>query len=173
MERRSLRLERRLLLKVATALLAHYVSAYVVLSANGGWRLRESGRIRWSFGMAVPDEIAWKPYGCWFQSDFVAIDGRVGSRGDVWGYFFSPLLALDCALIHRTKQVPPFAKRPGGPTAARADRITLILDRTTSIFSSSKNLDESEIKMLLQGKTRKENPFNHSVDLTGTAPRSP
>ena len=85
-------------------MLLTYIGSYVALSAAGGYRASQSGRLRYSFGFSVTDVYHWQPaVGRW--EPFRDISGRDTTRGDPLGYFYSPLIRLDRKWRHPSRYV--------------------------------------------------------------------
>lgn len=89
---------------VCGALLLLYIASYVVLSAMGSYRWSQSGRLRYSFGLSVTDIEIWSPRGMTWEP-FRNIYGADTTRGDLLGYLYSPLIALDRAWLHPTIKI--------------------------------------------------------------------
>ena len=90
---------------IAALLLVAYAGTYAILSAMGNYRGSQSGKIRYEGGLAATDLMLWQPRGIWYQSNYLAIDGEIISRGNNLGYFYAPLIALDRALFHMTQDL--------------------------------------------------------------------
>ena len=62
----------------------------------------QSGKIRYNVEMSVTDIIEWTPKGLrWHPyKDFY---GKNVSRGNGWGYFYSPIICLDRTFWHKTE----------------------------------------------------------------------
>ena len=95
-------------------LIAAYVGSYFVLSMRGEWRWSQTGRLRYTFGLAVSDVERWFPAGVYWEP-FRDIEGVDTSRGDLLGYFYSPLVRADRAYVHPDRGV--FATE--GPSVRR------------------------------------------------------
>src|SRR5688572_9451061 len=81
------------------ALLVAYVGSYAALSAAGNWYWSQTGQLRFNGGLAVSDVVRWQP--AWARWEpFQNIDGENTSRGNLPGYFYSPLIRLDRAWMH-------------------------------------------------------------------------
>ena len=72
-----------------------YVISYLPRRAMGSYRLTQSGEVRLNFGWAISDLKQWSPEGCWWQGRFFSIKGKIKTRGNNWGYFYAPLIAID------------------------------------------------------------------------------
>ncbi len=92
------------LLLVCLSLLIGYVVTYVALSAAGGWRYSQTGRLRYAFGFAASDVIRWQPAWAWWEP-FRDVSGHDTSRGNLQGYIFSPLIRLDRRWFHPDREV--------------------------------------------------------------------
>ena len=97
---------RRKLLKVwlviVTCVVLAYVGSYVALSGAGDYRASQTGRIRYFGGLSVTDVYHWQPcFMCW--EPFRKVGGNDTSRGDVLGYFYSPLIRIDRAWRHPSR----------------------------------------------------------------------
>jgi hypothetical protein len=80
-------------------LLGTYVGSYLAMASRGGWYWSQTGRHRYNFGFSVTDVERWFPaYAHW--EPFRDIYGSEGSRGNLAGYFYSPLIRLDRAWFH-------------------------------------------------------------------------
>ena len=90
---------------MAGLLLVAYAGSYALLSAMGGYRGFQSGKIRYGGGLAATDLLLWQPKGTWYQSGFLAIDGKTLGRGNRLGYFYAPLIALDRKVFHKTQNI--------------------------------------------------------------------
>lgn len=83
-----------------------YVGIYCVLSYYGGYDYNQSGKLRYrSIGLAVSDISTWNPKGCRYQAKFKNTSGNDVSRGNVPGYFFSPLIKIDRNYFHPTESL--------------------------------------------------------------------
>lgn len=98
------RSRKRIALLAVGGLLAIYVLSYAILSANGGYVLTQSGRVRYGFGLAVSDIEQWQPRWAWCQR-FRRIDGSHTLRGNWLGYAYAPLILLDQKWIHPTRAI--------------------------------------------------------------------
>jgi hypothetical protein len=87
---------------IASLLLVAYAGSYAILSVMGDYQGSQSGNIRYETGLAVTDISIWKPKGIWYQSEFIAADGKKVSRGNSLGFFYAPLVVLDRKVFHRT-----------------------------------------------------------------------
>ena len=98
---------RRLLRRAAVVLAALavlYVGSYAALSAAGDYVASQTGRLRYVAGLSVTDVYHWQPkLGYW--EPFHTIDGNDTTRGDLPGYFYSPLIRLDRARWHRSHYI--------------------------------------------------------------------
>jgi hypothetical protein len=81
-----------------------YVASYVVLASRGDWHASQSGRLRYSFGFAVTDIVRWQP-ACADWEPFRDVYGHDASRGNVLGFFYSPLIRIDRAWFHPDRQL--------------------------------------------------------------------
>ena len=84
-----------------------YVGIYIVLSANGGYRFSQSGKIRYKYelgGMTMSDIDIWCPKWCWFQT-YTNAQGRKTIRGNPLGLLFSPLIMIDHMFVHETVEL--------------------------------------------------------------------
>ncbi len=90
---------------IAALLLVAYAGSYGILSAMGDYRGSQSGKIRYGGGLAVTDLMLWQPRGIWYQSNFLAVDGKTISRGNSLGFFYAPLIELDRAIFHTTQVI--------------------------------------------------------------------
>jgi len=79
-----------------------YVVTYCFCSGFGQYQPAQSGEIRWGFGMSVTDIVIWSPFEANWQK-YTTSSGTQSSRGNLLGYFYSPLIRLDRALIHPTQ----------------------------------------------------------------------
>jgi hypothetical protein len=94
------------------AILIWYVSSYTICTLYGQYKWSQSGNERWNLtGLAVTDIVIWCPQNMWFEYPFINIDGEVSSRGDVWGYIYSPLILLDRYLWHPTYDIDEYYKQ--------------------------------------------------------------
>ena len=92
-------------LLVATTVLAIlYVGSYAVLAAGGDYFWSQSGKMRYAFGPAATDAEIWQPAHAWWEP-FHDIYGNDTSRGNLLGLFYSPLIRLDRAWRHPTRDV--------------------------------------------------------------------
>ena len=76
-----------------------YVGSYGALSAAGDYRASQTGKLRYSFGLSVTDVHHWQPRFMGWEP-FRDVSGKDTSRGDLLGYFYSPLIRLDRAWCH-------------------------------------------------------------------------
>lgn len=76
-------------------LLTAYVVSYLPRRSRGEYCYVASGALRPFGASAVADLAQWSPADCWWQSGFKSVSGKVGSRGDSAGYFYSPLIWVD------------------------------------------------------------------------------
>lgn len=74
-----------------------YVVSYFILSLNGryGSRLRQSGQIRYSGSIAIPDEVRWHP----------VLFEESSNIGSVCNFMFGPLLFVDRYFWHKPRNV--------------------------------------------------------------------
>ena len=90
---------------ITALLLVTYAGTYAILSAMGDYRGYQSGKYRFNGALAATDLMLWQPKGTWYQSDFEDIFGNTISRGNRLGYFYAPLIALDRAVFHKSKDI--------------------------------------------------------------------
>ena len=127
-----------------------YLLSYACLSLLGGWRLQETGQSCVGM-MLMPDEIVWKPACCWFQPEFDTGSGTT-TRGDLLGFLYAPLIFLDQRFVHRSRSIP------GSPVATtpqlhdEVSRVFAILESQISTATTSDNLTDDEIRVLLPAK---------------------
>ena len=97
---------KRLLVRLAIAAfaLAAYVGSYVAMSAAGEYQASQTGRLRWFGGLSVTDVYHWQPAFAWWEP-FRDIRGDDTSRGDLLGYFYSPLIRIDRAWRHPSHHI--------------------------------------------------------------------
>ncbi|MBS0206718.1 MAG: hypothetical protein JSS49_27895 [Planctomycetes bacterium] len=82
--------------------IAFYVSSYCLLSFQGKYHASRSGQHRWeSVGLAAVDQNLWHAKGVFWQP-FRNVYGKDSFQATSLGYFFSPLIILDRAFVHRT-----------------------------------------------------------------------
>ena len=93
------------LLCLCSTLLFLYVVSYLCLTLRGAWYFTQSGELRYKWGFAVSDLAEWRPQGLWWQANYKFFDGTEGSRGNTLGYLYSPLIALDRTVWHKTKRI--------------------------------------------------------------------
>lgn len=86
------------LLMVACLALA-YVGSYVALSAAGDYRASQTGKLRYNGRLSVTDVYHWQPRFMWWEP-FHNVYGRDTSRGNLAGYFYSPLIRMNRAWFH-------------------------------------------------------------------------
>jgi hypothetical protein len=72
-----------------------YIISYLPRRSSEGYQITQTGNLRYETGISVSDFMQWNPVGCWWQSRFNNVDGEVQSRGNILGYFYSPLIAVD------------------------------------------------------------------------------
>ncbi len=98
---RTRRKRRQVFLTLVVAALI-YIGSYCCLSACGGYHFGQSGRVRYGFGLAVSDIVIWQPEFLRWQrvSD---TRGEGATRGNILGYAYCPLIAIDRWLIHPTR----------------------------------------------------------------------
>ena len=96
---------------IAALLLVAYAGSYTILRVMGDYRGSKSGKIRYGGGLAVTDLMLWQPKGTWYQGDFLDVDGKTISRGNSCGYFYSPLIALDRAVFHKSQEISGFSQQ--------------------------------------------------------------
>jgi hypothetical protein len=120
---RKRRLRRALL--VACALSVLYVGSYAALSAAGDYNASQTGRLRYFGGLSVTDVYHWQPKLAYWEP-FHDVYGRDTSRGDLPGYFYSPLIRLDRARWHPSHYLfddaPPTVQSKGEKASAKARR---------------------------------------------------
>jgi hypothetical protein len=81
-----------------------YIGSYVILSARGNWYWSQTGKLRYSFRLAVTDVERWQP--AWARWEpFRDINGDDTSRGNLQGFFYSPLIRLNRAWVHRDRLI--------------------------------------------------------------------
>ena len=97
---------------IGALLLVAYGGSYTILSAMGDYRGSQSGKYRYNGTFAATDLMLWQPRGTWYQSDYEDIFGNTISRGNRLGYFYAPLITLDRAVFHNTKDISEFSKQP-------------------------------------------------------------
>jgi len=86
-------------LVIVAGLAVAYVGSYVALSAAGGYRASQTGKLRQVGGLSVTDVHHWQPrFMVW--EPFRDVSGRETSRGDLLGYLYSPLVRIDRAWWH-------------------------------------------------------------------------
>ncbi len=86
-------------------LISLYIFSYALLSFNGEYYFSRSGRTRWNgMGLSIYDQHIWEPRFLRWQR-FVNIHGDDTSRGSYLGHFFSPLVQIDRAWIHKTENM--------------------------------------------------------------------
>ena len=91
-----------------------YVISYIALSAHGEWHWSQTGRLRYkTAGLAVTDVVRWFPAGAHWEQ-FKNLQGDDTSRGDLPGYFFSPLIRVDRAWAHPDRQLSELVGAEGG-----------------------------------------------------------
>jgi hypothetical protein len=88
---------------LCVALVGIYFAVYLLLTILGDWFYSQSGESRNEFGLGVADIIEWRPKGLWWQGRFKNVDGQYTSRGNAYGYFYSPLISLDRSVWHKTR----------------------------------------------------------------------
>ncbi|MBL8815492.1 MAG: hypothetical protein JNL58_05650 [Planctomyces sp.] len=79
-----------------------YVGSYVYFTSAGEYQLRQSGKIRYSFGHPVSDVSIWQPRFLHWQP-FQDIYMQSTSRGSMLGYYYSPLIIIDRQWFHATR----------------------------------------------------------------------
>ena len=89
-----------------------YVISYLPRRAEGAYRMTQSGDIRYQIGLPVSDLSQWNPNGCWWQPHFRNAQSEPQSRGNSWGYFYSPLITLDRKLSFPDKIILPIENLP-------------------------------------------------------------
>jgi hypothetical protein len=72
-----------------------YVISYLPRRSSEGYQITQTGNLRYVTGLSVSDFMQWNPVGCWWQPRYNHVDGKVRSRGNMLGYFYSPLIAVD------------------------------------------------------------------------------
>lgn len=109
---------RRVAVLAGGILLLVYVGSYVALSACGGWYWAQTGRVRYTFGLAMTDAVRWHP--AWARWEpFRDVRDRDTSRGNLAGYLYSPLIRLDRAWVHRDHELFAESKPATQPAATR------------------------------------------------------
>lgn len=79
-----------------------YLSSYSLLSFNGKYHPSRSGTHRWNLtGLAVVDQTMWFANGVFWQP-FQNVQGQKTYQATCLGHFYSPLIRLDRAFVHRT-----------------------------------------------------------------------
>lgn len=76
-----------------------YIGSYVALSAAGDYRASQTGKHRYPGGFSVTDVYHWQPRFMMWET-FRNVGGEDTSRGDLLGYFYSPLIRIDRAWRH-------------------------------------------------------------------------
>ena len=90
-------------------IIACYIISYLPFSLNGRYVWTQSGEVRYSFGLSVTDLEQWQPK--WARCQvFRDISGRLVLRGNILGYFYTPLILIDQKYIHPTKRIIPIPK---------------------------------------------------------------
>lgn len=82
-------------------ILAIYVGSYSILSANGQYYGRPSGKRRLSFGWAITDLYVWFPAGMTWERR-KSISGDYVIDADPPGWVYLPLLLIDRKWVHPT-----------------------------------------------------------------------
>ena len=88
----------------ALGVVLFYVGSYCCLSASGGYCFGQSGRVRYGFGLSVSDISIWHPKFLYWQR-FTNVRGAKTTHGNILGYVYCPLIALDRWLVHPTEQL--------------------------------------------------------------------
>ena len=78
-----------------------YIGSYCCLSACGEFQFSQSGRVHYGFGLSVSDILIWQPKFLQWQC-FTNTQGEESTRGNLLGYAYCPLIAIDRWLIHPT-----------------------------------------------------------------------
>ncbi len=86
---------------IGLLMLPAYIGCYAMLSAAGEYRSSPTGKLRYSFGLAVTDRTLWQPKGM-YLSRRQTIKGEMTTDANLPGYFFAPLILLDRACWHPT-----------------------------------------------------------------------
>jgi len=102
-------------LVIATCAMLVYIGSYVALSAVGDYRASQTGKLRYFGGLSVTDVYHWQPRFMWWEP-FRDVSGKDTSRGDVLGWFFSPLIRVDRAWRYPSQYLSEMsaATRPAG-----------------------------------------------------------
>jgi hypothetical protein len=102
-------------LVITTCALLLYVGSYVALSAAGDYRASQTGKLRYFGGLSVTDVYHWQPAFCEWEP-FRDVSGKDTSRGDLLGYFYSPLIRVDRVWRHRSQYLSELSAttRPAG-----------------------------------------------------------
>lgn len=83
-------------------LIVLYVSSYALLSYCGKYHASRSGTNRWNgLGLAVVDQDLWHAKAVFWQP-FVTIEGEHTYQATYLGFFYSPLICVDRAYVHKT-----------------------------------------------------------------------
>jgi hypothetical protein len=109
----------RIVIYISLGIFSAYVGTYSIFSLYGGYCYSQSGDLRYYGTMSVSDIVQWEPQGCWYQAEFRNINGEIVSRGNDWGYFYSPLIRIDRKYFHKTMTLQEFengAKETRSPT---------------------------------------------------------
>ena len=85
-------------------ILVTYFGIYVYLTVNGKKIPTQSGKKRYAMGMSATDIIEWMPKGLHWHP-YIDVYGKNASRGNGWGYFYSPLISLDRLYWHKTEKI--------------------------------------------------------------------
>ena len=88
----------------ATALAILYVGSYAILSVRGEYVWSQTGKLRYNFGLSVTDIVIWDPAAAHWEP-FRDIHGNDTSRGELVGYFYSPLIRLDRKWWHPSHEL--------------------------------------------------------------------
>ena len=95
------------LLLIAIIIIAVYLLSYLILTLFGDYYFSQTWRCRDSeIGFTLSGIIIWQPMFCRWQANYEFADGSQGSRGDIMGYLYSPLIYLDRVIWHRTQKIP-------------------------------------------------------------------
>jgi hypothetical protein len=91
------------LIAIAVIAIVAYLSSYAILRSFGRYHWSQSGKLRYNdgAGLSVTDVEIWHPRWAYWEP-FRNIYGKDGSRGNVPGYFYSPLIRMDRHFFHPT-----------------------------------------------------------------------
>jgi hypothetical protein len=94
--------KRRQFVLAIAALLVAYIGSYICLAFRGQWYWSQNGEHRYTFGLAASDVERWFPAWAHWEP-FRDVYGNSTSRGDLSGYFYSPLIRLDRKWFHHDR----------------------------------------------------------------------